>query len=218
MGSVTDHFANLTELLLTEVRKGQATTPRIYERDIFSYRYLRPFLPASIRLGTGHVIDVQDRRAGPVDLVACSEAYPTLGEGAASIFFRDGVVFALQVRQAWTAESLVSVAQLASDLKQLSQKAKTPLIVGAVGFDPVSYDSIMEFLKSPKGAALDTVLSVGQHVIIRNGNGWFGDMQQVPFVSARGGPEAMKAFSFLLFQLCQMAIGLPSTLPEYQHL
>ena len=218
MGSVTDHFANLTELLTTEVRKGATTTPRIHERDIFSYRYLRPFLPASIRLGTGHVLDVQDRRAGPVDLVACSEAYPVLGEGPASLFFRDGVVFALQVRQSWTPETLASAVQLASDLKQLSQKAKTPLVVGVVGFDAMPFDTVTEFLKSPKGAALDTILTVGQHVVIRNVNGWFGDLQQIPFVSARGGPEALKAFSFLLFQLCQMAIGLPSTLPEYQHL
>ena len=41
--------------------------------------------------------DARDRRVGVFDLIACSESYPPHGEGTASLYMADGVVFCLQV-------------------------------------------------------------------------------------------------------------------------
>jgi hypothetical protein len=54
--------------------------------------------------------------------------------------------------------------------------------------------------------------------MIRNTQAWYGDPERVPFVSERGGAEALKAFTFFLLQLAQSALGLPFGLAGYQHL
>src|SRR5882672_6413606 len=177
MGSVTDTFASLSEVLLADYRAHK--TP---ERDILTNRLLRPLLPSAFRLGRGQLVDMTDRQLGPFDIIACWEALPPLGEGMASLFLVDGVAFCLQVRN-WKEEDLTQFAATAGKLKALSRKNKLPLLCGVVSFETLPAPQVAEFMKSGPGQSVDGVLAIGQHVMLRNAQGWYGDPQRVPFVT-----------------------------------
>ena len=220
MGTITENYSNLNDLLVLDYRRraektvGGPKTPR----DILLSRVLRPTLPANLRLGPGTVIDVKDRPVGPFDMVGCWESYPAFGEGNATTFLIDGVVFCLAVRPSWTFESLSKLGEAALNFKSLSRKASQTILCLAVGFEVLAYQVVSDFLKTPVGNSVDGICSIGQHVMIRNNQGWYGDTDAVPFVSERGGGDSLKAFSFFLLQACQAAQGVPFSLVDYQHL
>jgi hypothetical protein len=212
MGSITENFSNLSEVLLADGRAHKSP-----ERDIFSARLVKPLLPAAFRSGMGQIVDLKDRLLGPFDIIGCWEAFPPLGEGMASQFLVDGVAFCLQVRN-WKEEDLTQFAAMALKLKALSRKTKAPLFCAVVGFDSLPANQVSEFMKSSAGQAIDGVLSVGKHLMLRNSQGWYGDPHQVPFVTEKGDGESLKAFAFWLVHITQTFLGLPYQLTEYQHL
>ena len=212
MGSVTETYTSLSDVLLSDY-----AARRVPERDILTSRLLRPLLPGVFRCGMGQVVDVKDRQVGPFDIVACWEAYPPLGEGMAHLFFADGVAVCLQARN-WKEEDLTQFAALAGDVKKLERRKKSPIFCGVVGFESLPAKQVSEFLRSPAGLALDGVLSLGQHVMVRNSQGWYGNPQSVPFVTEQGAGESLKAFAFWIVQIVQTFLGMPFSLTEYQHL
>jgi hypothetical protein len=212
MGSITENFSNLNEVLLTEYRG------RMFpERDILTSRFLKPLIPAAFRIGMGQIVDLKDRQLGPFDIVGCWEAFPPLGEGMASQFLVDGVAFCLQVRN-WKEQDLTQFAAMAGKLKALSRKTKSPILCAVVGFEPMPADQVSEFMKSSAGQAIDGVLSIGQHLMLRNSQGWYGDPKRVPFVTEKGDGESLKGFAFWLVHIMQTFLGVPYQLAEYQHL
>lgn len=206
MGALLESFSNLTELLLA----GK-------ERDIFLSRVLKPLLPISIRCGPGTLIDIKDRNVGPVDIIAASEAYPPLGDGGAALYPVDGAVFCLQVRH-WAKDDLTTFGELSSQVKRLERRPGAAVFCAAVSLDPLSLEHVMEFLRGPSGRSVDGILSVGENVVIRNVHGVYGDPAKIPFVTERGGPEALKAFVLCLLQQAQAAANIPFGLATYQHL
>lgn len=212
MGSVTENFSNLSQVLLADHQA--AKTP---DREILSRRLVKPLLPAAFRSGMGQIVDLKDRQLGPFDIVGCWEAYPPLGEGMASQFLVDGVAFCLQVRD-WKTEDLTEFAAMAGRLKALVRKTKAPIFCAVVGFDSLPAAQVSEFMKSAAGQAVDGVLSLGQHLMLRNAQGWYGDPAKVPFVTERSEGEALKGFAFWLAQITQTFLGLPYQLGDYQHL
>lgn len=218
MGSITEHFSNLSDRLLSDYRaRPKSGTSRVSERDIFISQFLRPFLPGPLRVGTGQLLDAQNRSVGVVDVVGCWDAYPPMGQGDASLFLADGVVFCLQVRN-WTENDLTDFGRLAERIKALDRKTPVPIFCGVVSFEPLAIDQVSDFLKGPAAGAIDGVLSLGQHAVFRNTQGLYGDPRQVPFVSERGAAESLKAFAFLLLNLSQTLCGQPFRLTDYQHL
>ena len=209
MGAISEAFSGLSDFLV-------ATAVRSYG-DLLISRLLKPLLPAGMRCGTGIVVDIKDRQVGPFDVIGCSEIYPTFGEGPASIFLADGIVFCLQARN-WAVSDLTQFGELAASLKKLDRKKGASIFCAAVAFDRLAPDQVSDFLQSPSGEAVDGVLSIGHHLILRNTQGWYGDPQKVPFVSERSGPEALKSFAFFLLHLSQASLGMPFGLAEYQHL
>ena len=212
MGSITDHFSSLSEVLLADHRAHKSQN-----RDILLNRLLKPMLPVSLRIGTGEIVDLKDRAIGPFDLVGCGESYPPFGEGGASQFLADGVVFCLQVRD-WKEEDLTQFAEMAGKLRAMNRKSKFPLICGVVGFESLPAAAVSEFMNSSAGQAIDGVLSIGQHVMLRNRQGWYGDPKQIPYVTEKGDGPALKAFAFWLVHIAQTFLGIPYALSEYQHL
>ena len=81
-----------------------------------------------------------------------------------------------------------------------------------------SWRSTFAFVPVIFTVSVDGLLTLAQHVMVRNVSGSYGDVEKVPFVSERGGPEALKSFAFLLLQLSQSFIGQPFGLTDYQHL
>jgi hypothetical protein len=77
---------------------------------------------------------------------------------------------------------------------------------------------VSEFMKSSDGQAIDGVLAIGQHLMLRNSQGWYGDAQRIPFVTERGEGESLKAFAFWLVHIMQNALNQPYQLADYQHL
>ena len=131
MGSITDSYSALSEVLLADQR-----THKSPERDILSNRLLRPLLPAAIRLGRGQIVDVKDRVLGPFDIIGCGDAYPLLGEGMGAQFLADGVAFCLQVRN-WKEEDLTQFADMAMKLKSLIRRTPSRRYsVRWLGFHP----------------------------------------------------------------------------------
>jgi hypothetical protein len=214
MGALTESFSNLTEMLLAD---RQHSASRAADRELLLSRVLRPFLPSSIRCGPGTLVDLKDRHLGPFDVVACWEAYPPLGDGRATIFPADGAVFCLQARN-WAVDDITQFAAMASGLRLFERRRNAPIVCAGVSFDPLPIDQVLDLLRSPAGQAIDGVLSVGQHVVIRNAQGWYGDPDRVPFVTERNGPEALKAFTLFLVHLTQSFVGMPFGLADYQHL
>lgn len=211
MGSISDHFSNLSDWLLTN-----APTSSALQESLLSH-LLRPLLPTPIRLGMGQIVDAKDRPVGPFDVVGCWEAFPPLGEGKATLFLIDGVVLCLHVRKKWSVEELKELGEVARQAKSLDRKSRTVLFCAAVSAEPLPYERVLNFLQSSAGAALDGILCLGQHVVIRNTLGWYGEVNQLPFVSERGSAEALKAFAFLLLHTTQAFLGQPFTLTDYQH-
>ena len=77
---------------------------------------------------------------------------------------------------------------------------------------------VSEFMKSSAGQSIDGMLTVGQHVMLRNGQGWYGDAKTVPFVTEKGDGESLKSFAFWITHIAQTALGIPYQLSDYQHL
>ena len=214
MGTITESFGNLGEYLLAEHQKSKrsASGP-----DLIMSSVLKPFLRSGMRWGSGTVTDIKDRQAGPFDIVAGMDTFPPFSEGSAATFLADGVVFVLQVRN-WAESDLTQFAGLARQLKKLERKKKETVPCLAVSFEPLSFPELSQFLKSKAGQDIDGILCVGQHVILRNTSGLYGDPSRVPFVTEQEGPVAMKAFTFFLLELSHTALGLSFGLADYQHL
>ncbi len=212
MGSIIEAYTGLSDVLLTEAR-----TKKSSERDIFHERFMKPLLPAAMRTGRGQILDIKDRVLGPLDIIACTENYPILGEGLGSQFLMDGVAFCIQVRN-WKEEDLTQFAELAAKTKALIRKTKHPLFCAVVGFESLPAAQVQEFMKSGSGHAIDAVLSIGQHVMLRNNQGWYGDPQRIPFVTEKGQGEPLKGFAFWLMHVMHTFLGTSYALADYQHL
>jgi len=214
MGTITESFGNLSEYLLAEHKKSKR---RMSDLDLLASSVLKPFLPSAMRWGSATVTDIKDRQTGPFDLVAGIDSYPSFSEGTAATFLADGVVFVLQVRN-WAESDLTQFGDLARQFKKLERKKKEPVPCLAVSFEGLSLPELSQFLNSKAGQFVDGVLCIGQHVILRNSSGLYGDPARVPFVTEQQGPEALKAFTFFLLELSHAALGLPFGLADYQHL
>lgn len=212
MGTIIETYTSLCEVLLAE-----AKTRKSAERDIFHERFLKPLQPAAMRVGRGQLLDVKDRVLGPFDLIGCVESYPIIGDGIGGQFLIDGVVFCIQVRN-WKEEDITQFAEMAAKTKAMVRKSKQPLFCAAVGFESLPAAQVQEFMKSSAGHAIDGVLSIGQHAMLRNNQGWYGDPKQVPFVTAKGQGEPLKGFAFWLLHAMQSFLGVPYPLSDYQHL
>jgi hypothetical protein len=212
MGHITESYATLSELLLTHARSRKSP-----EREIFNTYFLKPLLPSAFRTGTGQVLDIKDRILGPFDIIGGVETLPPMGEGLASLFLIDGVAFCIQVRN-WKEEDLTQFSDMAGKLRALVRKSKHPLFCAVVGFESLPAAQVSEFLKSAPGHPIDAVLSIGQHLMLRNTHGWYGDAQRIPYVTEKGAGESLKAFAFWIVQVAQSFLGTPYLLGDYQHL
>ena len=217
MGTVTDKFADLTEVLRAEYVRDSGTPRPALGGQILIEKLLRPLLPAAIRVGPGTVVDVKDREVGLFDAVGCAEAWPPIGTGSATTYLLDGVAFVVQARD-WASSDLTQFGELAQQLKGLGRSTARPLWCGAVSFNDVALAEIRDFLASPAGSALDGMISLGSHVVIRNTRGTYGDPATVPFVTERGSGESLKSFAFALVHAAQSFLGIPFGLSGYQHL
>ncbi len=132
-------------------------------------------------------------------------------------FLADGVAFCLQVRN-WNEEDLTQFAAMAGKIKALSRRTKAPIYCAVVGFESLPAVQVGEFMKSSGGQPIDAVLAIGQHVMLRNNQGWYGDPKQIPFVTARGEGESLKGFAYWLTHITHTFLGMPFQLADYQHL
>ena len=214
MGSVTESFANLSDYL---VAHGKTSKKRAEKVDLVFSKLLKPYLPVAMRCTSGAVTDIRDRQVGPLDIIGSIDSFPPLGEGPACTHLADGVVFALQMRD-WAESDLTQFGEMALQIKKLERKKKTPIACLAISFGTMGLAELSQFLSSKQGQGVDGVLCVGQHIMLRNSLGWYGNPASVPFVTERPGPEALKAFTFFLLQLAQSALNLPFGLADYQHL
>jgi len=214
MGTITESFANLSEYLVEQHKKSKKRADQV---DLLLSKVLKPLLPSAIRCGSGTITDIRDREVGPLDLLGSTDRFPPFGEGEASTHLADGVVFALQIRD-WAEADFTQFGEMAMQIKKLERKKKTPIPCLAVSFGSLPPAELSQFLTSKEGQGIDGVFCVGQHIVLRNSLGWYGNAAKVPFVTERPGPEALKAFSFFLLHLAQTALDIPFGLADYQHL
>jgi len=220
MGSVTDHFSNLDDLLTVEFKKTQELIGknRIYARDILIQRVFQPLFPKTMRFGTGTLLDIKDHQAGPWDVIGATDQLPLLGDGLASLFLTQGVLFALQAHGKWEDTHLSQLTDLSQSTNALTYESEHALFLGGIGLETPSFSDMRDYFKSDKAQHLDGFLSLGHFAIVRNRKGWYGDPVTIPFVSVQGGPEALKAFCFLLLTIAYTALHIPSQFSDYQHL
>jgi hypothetical protein len=214
---ITEYFANLTSALQADYAAASKDPRRGEMLKKLSERLLTPLLPASIRHGSGFVLDILERQAGPFDVVAVSDFWPPIGQGPSSVYLADGVIFCLSARN-WAAQDLTEFAAQAKELKSLKRKTPLPLLCAAFSYTPLEAPEVMEFMKSNAGASLDAVFSLGKNLVVRNNLGWYGDPKTIPFVSEPTAAPALKFFAFYLLQAVHAAAGVPFALADYQHL
>ena len=214
MGTLTESFGNLTDYLLAEHKKNNSRSADI---ALLQTKGLMPFLPTGIRCSAGTITDIKDRQAGPLDLIVSIDGFPPFSHGGASTFLADGVIFCLAVKD-WAEHDLTEFGNLALQIKSLDRKKKSSIPCLAISFDPLPLTELNQFLNSKGGQAVDGILCIGHHVILRNSSGLYGNAERVPFVTERPGPEALKSFLFHLMQLSQSALNIPFGLADYQHL
>src|SRR6266700_82699 len=130
MGTVTESFVNLNEFLVEQNKKSKKRADQV---NLVLSKLLKPFLPSAVRCGSGIIIDINDREVGPFDLIAAVDTFPAFGEGQASSYVADGVVFALQVRD-WTESDLTQFGEMAFQTRKLERKKKVPIPCLAVSF------------------------------------------------------------------------------------
>lgn len=216
MGTITDKYADLANLLRVEGQRAGPLSAKGAPVPLIDY-FLRPLLPLAIRCGPGTIIDVKDREVGAFDAVGCADAWPPVGHGSATTYLLDGVVFTLQMRD-WSASDITQYGQMAQQLKSLERATSRPVFCGAISLAPLSLREIQDFLSGPSGQAVDGILVVGSHVVIRNSQGLYGDPSRVPFVTERGEGESLKAFAAALSQVSLSFLGQPFGWAAYQHL
>ncbi len=215
MGSISESFQQLSEVLLAEAQKPITTRPT--ESVLLWQRLLRVVLPAAVRISSGSIVDIRDRQVGPFDLIASLDAYPIFGDERVSIVPADAVIFCLQVRSL-EASNLSEFGTTAASLRKLESQSPAPTFCAAVVFGLLPLLELSEFMKGSEGQAVDGVLSLGHHFIVRNSQGWYGDTKAVPFVTERDAGAAFKAFTFLLLNIAQARLGQPFVASAYQHL
>lgn len=214
MGLITESFGNLGDFLVGEYRK--SPNPAASATLLLSH-LIRPLMPAGVRAGTGTVIDVRERQVGPIDVLASLDSFPAFGEGPSSIYVSDGVLFAIQARN-WADHDLTQFGALAQQLKSLERQRQPQISCLAISYEPLPLNELHSFMEGPAGKAIDGILCLGHHGVLRNSSGLYGDPAKIPFVSERPGPEALKAFAFYLMHLAQAATGRGFGLAPYQHL
>jgi hypothetical protein len=219
MGSITDSFADLAGFLQSARGKSAtcASSAALSESDVFTKHFLKPWLPASLRIGPGAIFDPRDRMVGPYDIVGASDLGPAIGEGGAARYPFEGVLFSLNVRN-WAKEDLSAFSASISDLKKFERKNKMPPLCAAVTFDLIALSELTDFFKAPGGQSIDAVLVIGHHLVVRNAHGFYGDATRVPVVSERGAGPSLKAFAFLLLKWASAALQQPFLLNDYQQL
>jgi hypothetical protein len=223
MGSLSDAFSSLSDVMQADVKAlglgAKSPKPRrAAESEILVNRLLKTFVPKTVQFGGGNLVDVLDRQVGPFDLVAHADTFPALGDPAASLFLSDGVIYTLAVSDQWTDKDLSAYADMASQAKTLQRKGTTPLFNGVVDFGRLDYAQASAFLRLPIARPIDFFFSLGQYCVIRNLHGWYGNAQEIEFVTERGGPESLKAFALLQLQVVHQYLNLPFTYGDYQHL
>src|SRR5262249_21937491 len=115
-------------------------------------------------------------------------------------------------------EDLTQFAAMAGRLKALVRKTKAPIYCAVVGFESLPAKQAAEFMGSSAGQSIDGLLSIGQHLILRNSPGWYGDPQKIRFVTEKGEGESLKGFAFWLLHIAHTFVGIPYPLADYQHL
>ncbi len=214
---ITDYFNTLTDILKMEYEAAQKVPRHGYTAHILSERLLKPFLPSSIRHSTGLVLDIKERSVGPFDVVAALDHWPPVGQGEGSLYMAEGVVFCLSAKD-WAKSDLTQYAQMAKTVKSFERKASLPIQAIAFSYTPLEVPEVLEFLKSNAGDSVDAVFSLGNSLVIRNAQGWYGDPQKVPFVTEKTAGPALKFFAFYLLQIVHAAQGIPFGWADYQHL
>ena len=214
---ITDYFASLTQVLQADYAAAQKAPRHGEMLKHVSERFLSPLMPANVRHSSGYVMDIQERQAGPFDVVAASDLWPPVGQGEAGRYLIDGVIFCLAAKD-WAAADLTQFAATAKDLKMLKRKNPAPVLCAAFSYTPLDAQEVLEFMKSGAGASIDAIFSLGKNLVIRNNLGWYGDPQKIPFVTEPIAGPAMKFFAFYLLQAVHKAANVPFGWADYQHL
>jgi len=214
---ISEYFSSVTEILQADFKAAEKQPQRGRLISIVQDRLLRPFLPSNIRLGSGFVVDIKERQAGPFDCVVSHGSWPSFGQGEAGVWLADGVQFCLSVRD-WSQSDLTQFAEAATAVQGLYRQGGSPIPCLAFSFGDLPLGEVQEFMKSPQGQAVDAVYSLGKALVVRNRFGWYGDSATVPFVTERAGPASLKAFTFYMMQTVHAAMGQPFPLADYQHL
>jgi len=218
MGSINDHFSDLSDYLLaSRSAKASPAERRLADAQSFLRHFLKPWLPPTLRVTPGAVFDSKDRFVGPFDVVGADPFCPPVGEGAALRYPADGALFTLHVRD-WAHDDMSAFGALSHDLKKLERKTSNPIFCAAVTFNALSLSELTDFLGAREGSSIDAVLSVGHHLVVRNLDDLYGSSKRVPMVSERGAGPSLKAFAFLLLKLAASFAGSPFLLADYQHL
>jgi len=214
---ITEYFSTVTDVLQADFKAAQKQPQRGQLTSIIQDRLLKPFLPPTVRMGSGFVVDMKERQAGPFDCVVSGGSWPPFGQGESSVWLADGVQFCLSARD-WASSDLSQFAESAKAAQSLHRQSGQPIPCLAFSFGDLLIPEVLEFMQSPQGQAVDAVMSLGKNLVVRNRFGWYGDPEKTPFVTERSGTASLKGFTFYMIHTVHAAMGQSFPLADYQHL
>src|SRR5262249_18853317 len=90
-------------------------------REFLISKVLRSFLPSSVHIGRGRIIDSEGGISSQIDIVIYDPRFPVLStEGGGSLYFVKGVIGAIEVKSTIDSEKLVSALDNCHSVMALS--------------------------------------------------------------------------------------------------
>jgi hypothetical protein len=122
--TVRDWFDRLEEVLAAEAQLagllGQGTMIGD-AREFLVSKMLRSFLPASVQVGRGKIIDSEERVSNQIDVIVYDPRFPMLRtEGGGSLYFVEGVIRAIEVKSTINREKLIEALDNCHSVMALS--------------------------------------------------------------------------------------------------
>lgn len=162
--SVLDDWANAIQGLLKAGYKvaSSATTHGILlgdAREVMIREALMKFLPSSLVIGTGQVVDGNGKRSAQIDIIIYRSDFPIFRTlGLSDVFMLEGVVATIEVKSNLSKQKLKEALENCVSIKRLSPCYDIPSVIEYCKNNDLQYILTNDPLPDIQGPAKDKLL------------------------------------------------------------
>lgn len=132
--AIDDWIQSISEMIKVSYKVGATVSdhPTILgdARESFIRDILEKFLPSSIAIGSGQIIDQYGGRSKQIDIIIYRREFPILKTfGSADVYLVEGVLATIEVKSILDRENLIMALENAKSVKKLTPKFVGPSLV-----------------------------------------------------------------------------------------